>query len=321
MDRVNKRYKRDKRTSSRAQSVLRRCIEALEPRQLLATIYVDLNAPGPVHDGSSWDTAYVDLQDALTAAVAGSGSSILVADGTYKPTARTTPSDPRSATFSLKNGVGIYGGYAGASDPNAARDVAVYPTIFSGDIGNVGSNSDNAYHVLRGSSTDSTAVLDGCTITGGNATGSSDSNGGGIYISAGSPSIRNCTFIANAASSYGGGIYDPSSSPSLANCTLVANSANAGGGMYNFSASSPTLANCDFRGNTASFGGGGLYNAHACAPTLTNCTFSTNSVSPGTGGGMYNDSTSPTLNNCIFVANAIISTGWYGAGIYCSVSR
>lgn len=29
------------------------------------TIYVDVNAPGPTHDGSSWTNAYNYLQDAL----------------------------------------------------------------------------------------------------------------------------------------------------------------------------------------------------------------------------------------------------------------
>ena len=29
------------------------------------TVFVDLNASGPVHDGSSWCSAYLDLQQAL----------------------------------------------------------------------------------------------------------------------------------------------------------------------------------------------------------------------------------------------------------------
>src|SRR5690242_19869504 len=44
--------------------------EALEDRQLLSTtIYVDVTAPGPLHDGLTWGTAYTNLQQALNAVV------------------------------------------------------------------------------------------------------------------------------------------------------------------------------------------------------------------------------------------------------------
>ena len=47
-------------------------------------IYVDAAAPGPVHDGASWATAYVFLQDALAEPPA-YGDEIWVAAGTYQP--------------------------------------------------------------------------------------------------------------------------------------------------------------------------------------------------------------------------------------------
>ena len=45
--------------------------------------YVDDDAPGQVHDGSSWETAFVHLQDALAAVQA--DEMIRVAQGTYRP--------------------------------------------------------------------------------------------------------------------------------------------------------------------------------------------------------------------------------------------
>ena len=56
---------------------------------------------------------------------AASGKEIWVAAGTYLPTTGTE----RSATFQLKSGVALYGGYAGfgAADPNA-RDTVLYET-------------------------------------------------------------------------------------------------------------------------------------------------------------------------------------------------
>ena len=59
-------------------------------------LYVDINSPGPTRDGTSWERAYVDLQQGLAAAV--SGDRILVADGTYKPTSGTN----RTISFALK---------------------------------------------------------------------------------------------------------------------------------------------------------------------------------------------------------------------------
>ncbi|MCH8146739.1 MAG: hypothetical protein IH987_01935, partial [Planctomycetes bacterium] len=47
------------------------------------TVYVDADATGPLHDGASWCSAYLDLQQAL--AVAGAGTEIRVAQGVYRP--------------------------------------------------------------------------------------------------------------------------------------------------------------------------------------------------------------------------------------------
>jgi parallel beta-helix repeat protein len=273
--------------------------EALEGRVLLATVYVDCNPAITTHDGQSWDTAYADLQPVLTAAV--SGTTIKVADGTYKPTSGTD----RTVSFELKNGVGLYGGFAGfgAPDPDA-RDVVAYPTILSGDIGIVGDTYDNSYHVVFSGGADGTAILDGFTVCGGRADGSgSRCYGGGMFNSSSSPTLANCTFSGNTAT-WGGGMYNDSfsptpSSPTVTNCTF---SGNSGTGMYNFS-SSPTLISCTFSGNS---GRGGMYNDRS-SPTLTNCTFIRNTASPG--GGMYNHQSSPTLTCCTFIGNT-------GGGIY-----
>ncbi len=111
------------------------------------TIYVDADAPGPTHDGTSWNDAYLDLQSALTAVE--SGDEIWVAEGTYKPSVEVGGIGPRYATFQMKNGVGIYGGF----DPTVGddmweeRDWENNTTILSGDIG-IGESSDNCYHVF-----------------------------------------------------------------------------------------------------------------------------------------------------------------------------
>jgi autotransporter-associated beta strand protein len=261
-------------------------------RVLRPDYYVDDSAAG-LNNGTSWADAYTGLQPALAAAVP--GQVIAVAQGTYKPTAGTD----RTGTFSLKGGVALYGGFAGHGAPGpSTRDVGLYLSILSGDIGTARSTADNSYHVVTASGTDPTAVLDGFAITAGTADGSSENAfGGGMYIGGGSPTLTNCTFIASSAG-FGGGMYSTASSPTLTNCTFIANSASSGGGMYNNS-SSPTLTDCTFIANSAGSGGGMSNDFSHTA--LTNCAFAANAATYG--GGMYSNYSWPTLANCILWAN------------------
>ncbi|NIV28738.1 MAG: hypothetical protein GWN58_04230, partial [Anaerolineae bacterium] len=66
-------------------------------------IFVDRDAPGPVHDGQSWESAFTGIQSGLAAA--GAGNEIWVAEGIYYPGVIGN----RDATFGLKSGVEIYG--------------------------------------------------------------------------------------------------------------------------------------------------------------------------------------------------------------------
>ncbi|UCG58894.1 MAG: PASTA domain-containing protein, partial [Phycisphaerales bacterium] len=294
--------------------------------QKVTIVYVDRGAKG-ANDGTSWADAYVHLQDALVAATG--STDIRVAQGTYLPDkgGGHTLGD-RTASFQLKQRVSLLGGYAGYGelDPDA-RSTSRYETTLSGDIGALGDNSDNSYHVVNGSGCDGTADLDGFTITGGNADGSWPNNsGGGMYISDGSPTVTDCTFSSNSGR-FGGGMCNDDSNPTVTDCTFSGNSASSGGGMYNFECNptltnstfsdnsaehhgggmyneggSPKGTNCTFNDNTAEECGGGMYNHWEGNPTLTDCTFSGNSALDD-GGGMYNKDSSPTLTNCAFSSN------------------
>jgi predicted outer membrane repeat protein len=301
-------------------------------------IYVDVDVVG-AGDGSSWDDAYACLQDALSQAACVEGVEdirIWVAQGTYAPDCGDETPGDRGATFQLLSDVAIYGGLAGYGEPDPdERDIDLHVTTLSGDI----TGADNSYHVVTGSDTDATAVLDGFTITGGNADGSStDRYGGGMYNSGGSPTVANCTFNANHAD-YGGGMSNGGGSPTVTRCTFTGNTAQYNGaGMYN-SSSDAALTDCLFDGNIANTSGGGIYNRYA-GNTYTNCTFVGNSANNGGavycyhyttaavtnclftgntasafGGAMYVQSlySSPEVINCTFSDN---STTGYGGGIY-----
>ncbi|MFQ5924009.1 MAG: hypothetical protein ACE5M4_14315, partial [Anaerolineales bacterium] len=195
-------------------------------------LYVDDDAGG-ANNGLSWCDAFIHLQDALALAAASGGAvtEIRVAQGIYKPdqgASQTPGKRKRDVTLQLVNGVSLYGGYAGcgASDPDE-RSVSANVTILSGDLNGddstyadqsscetaggvwfgsacttIGNNGENSYHVVTGSGTDATAVLDGFTVTGGNANGAlfGQKFGAGMYNGPGSLTVKNCIFVMNTAS-------------------------------------------------------------------------------------------------------------------------
>ena len=278
-----------------------------------SVLFVDVDASG-ANDGTSWADAFNHLQDALTLAAGAPQAidEIKVAGGIYKPDQGDgiTAGD-REARFALVSDVAIKGGYAGVSEtePNN-RDIELYETILSGDLGGNDievndpcdlptepTKAENSYHVVTSIGTDETVVLDGFTITGGNANGSylyDQDIGAGMYNESGNPTIMNCTFTNNS-SSYGGCMYNRLSSPRLSNCTF---SYNARRGMWN-AASDIVLNNCTFIGNSSN----GISN-YSSNQTLTNCTFSGNSFN-----GMYNRGSTSILVNCAFIGNN--SSGMY----------
>jgi predicted outer membrane repeat protein len=218
--------------------------------------YVNAAATG-ANDGTSWANAYTSLQSALTAAV--SADEIWVVAGIYRPTSTTA----RGISFALKNGVGVYGGFVGTETVREQRNPAANVTTLSGDIGTPADSSDNSYHVVTADSTvTASAVLDGFTITGGNANGATpDDRGAGLLGSSASPTVAHCVFTGNTASSRGGAFRVDGGSASFQDCTFTGNSAGLAGGAVSAGAvTSLKLTRCLIRSNTASDGtrGGGI---------------------------------------------------------------
>jgi hypothetical protein len=181
-------------------------------------------------------------------------------------------------------------------------------------------------HVVDGSGTDATAVLDGFTIFGGRAHGqhstpafacphgsSSLQQGGGMYIDAGSPTISNCTFVQNRAQADSG--------------TFCCGGIARGGAVANLGGS-PTLMACNFlqngitgygspTGGAATGSGGAFYNQGG-SPVLVGCLFAGNSAVAAAGaadyaegGAVYSDGGQPVLIGCTFVGDNRVVASYY----------
>ncbi len=299
---------------------------SLTPTLTTCVIYVKHDATGQ-GDGSSWADAYTDLQDAL--ALANPGDEVWVAAGVYYP---APDSWDRAATFELRHGVAVYGGFSGLEAERELRDWEANVTVLSGDLDHDDIDSDsgvvtdaanvrgrNAYHVVTSLGSPS-ALLDGFVVTGGVAEGSDkDGYGGGMYsdgsrFTVGAPALANVTFSGNIARYGGGGLYNRCS-PELTNVVYVGNqSQSRGGGMYNWDGN-PTLADVLFTQNKAYWGGGMYINAGS--PKLVSVTYHSNSAG-WEGGGLWvrgsSPELSPSLNEVTFTDNE--ATGFAGGGIY-----
>jgi hypothetical protein len=264
---------------------------------LLPPIYVDADAPSGSADGASWATAFPLLQDALD--VATPGRDLWMADGTYVPDdgASVTPGDP-AASFLLRSGVRLFGGFAGTETALIERDVTGNPpVILSGDLGDddlafdpaldsdgdvntpsvtdhlMGTNAEHVVAVEPEINVDPSARLDGVTITGGD----SPRDGGGLFLQAEgdleevSPTIANVVIQGNRSAFSGGGAFVRASAgraaPTFLSTVVAYNSSRLGGGvrLEGIAADenrpgivTPQMANALFVGNVATAEGGGL---------------------------------------------------------------
>ncbi len=176
--------------------------------------------------GLSWTNAFTNLQEALSIVIP--GDEIWVAAGQYKPTTGTS----RTISFNMRNGVSMYGGFAGTESTLDERDIASNPTVLNGDIGEPGTGSDNVHRVVTASSINTHIVLDGFRIMNGYSASGSGYNGAGLnaqHILNGSLLVRNCTFVNNYSGTYGGGIYLAAANLTIENCDFLNNRAGTGG--------------------------------------------------------------------------------------------
>lgn len=318
---------------------------------------VTVNGGIAPRDGSSWEKAFSVEDFRINHAMMPVDTEFWLASGVYAP----GTAGNRDAAFYLASGTSIYGGFAGNEITRDQRNPRANITVLTGDIdgndtrdGNgvtTAINGNNSYTVVVAENVNSTAILDGFVITGGDASNNGGTefqeNGGGMVcknssavvrscsfavnravgyggavgIQSQSPTFHNCTFSGNSSGDYGGAVFVFGASPVFTNCTFSDNtSGSSGGGMYNYDGSSPTVTGCTFSGNSAANNGGGMANVDESHPVVKNCTFSGNTAQTLRGGGMFNgegwgDPSSPTVMNCTFTGNTAPGTN-EGGGMF-----
>ena len=268
--------------------------------------YVDKDATG-ANNGTSWDNAFTVIQPAIDAAFTAGGGEVWVAEGTYSE-ARTDA----DGSLVMKNGVALYGGFIGAASggyetQRDARNWAAHVTTIDGATARGGSV---AYHVVKGAS----AVLDGFTITGGNATGGSSyeqTRGGGMVSQDCAPVVSNCIFTANRAVEGGAMRHLNTVTGIFRNCRFVSNAAKTVGSEHGsggaVSSSSPNVQsdtslfeNCVFDSNTADWAAGAIYNG---SQTFRGCRFVNQTVQQNGGACFLSWNSNATFENCLFQNN------------------
>ena len=246
-------------------------------------VFVNIaNGSNLTQNGTTWTTAYSNLQTALINAPL--DAEIWVAQGIYKPTSTAD----RTISFNIPNRIKLLGGFLGTETTKNQRNFNINPTILSGEIGSPSTVGDNSYHVVTFFAVSDNTVLDGFTIKDGNANLSANR----IQPSPNPP-------ISSMTVNNGGGIgLDNGSSPMIINCKIISNDAIFGGGLFATNNSNPTVRNTIFRNNQATFGGASYHlNSN---PTYREILMTGNKA---TGAAMYNNGSNPIIINATLAGN------------------
>lgn len=295
-------------------------------------------------DGSSWDNASNDLQKMIDELAAGgtSAAEVWVAAGTYTPKSQLVSGTAYSASFRMRDGVSVYGGFAGGESSKLDRDREkgtmpwdfTYETILEGSYydhsdfawtGKKWTLTGDSRHVvwfapMAGEDDFSNVTtLDGVTIMGGYAQGGTGMDdfktdcGAGVYMDGANAYLTNCIVKENYATGNGGGVYLKNGR--VQTSFIYNNSADADGGAVYVENRGLVLRSM-LANNSAHNGAGAyLHNASETDATaddypeyliLSTCVVSNNTVTGN--GAVYCDKGGVLMQNTIVNNNCVTAT-------------
>ncbi|MFN4235097.1 MAG: T9SS type A sorting domain-containing protein [Bacteroidia bacterium] len=271
-------------------------------------IYVDNTATSPTPDGSTWQTAYINLQDAFNdISVSGSDTIEIWVRATntpYKPVPNPQPQDGYFNIPGVNKHIYLYGGFNGTETTLNQRPSNAH-SVLSGDVGVPGDSSDNTRCLIRiedPTSMNNTKVLiDGFVFQDVNYDGTGSTRGA-LFIHRDFVTINNCIFKNNRTSDRGAAI-STIKAIVITNSIFENNTANLYGGaidIYLFSPLACFILNCKFFNNVALTGIGGAIKADYVPNLyLVNSLFVNNTGANGSAAQSFNSNISAV--NCTFV--------------------
>lgn len=200
---------------------------------------------GGTGDGTSWKNASGDIQrmidDLADNNPGGQPGEVWIAKGEYEPQTQLISNASYSASFRMRDGISVYGGFAGGETSKTERmvkqkatDEEVMPWEFEHTTvlkaayydrknltlnGNKWTLTSDSRHVvwfapMKGEDPfTQVTTLDGVTIMGGYAQGNTGlddfytDRGAGVYMDGENAYLTNCTVTENYATGNGGGVY------------------------------------------------------------------------------------------------------------------
>lgn len=315
--------------------------------------YVKPTATG-TGDGSSWENASADLQKMIDELADNNPQNqtgeVWVAAGTYTPQSQLISGTGYSASFRMRDGISVYGGFVGTETSKFDRQKGTmpwdftYPTVlkaayYNGDLtwtNNKWTLTSDSRHVVwfapmpGESAFTNVTTLDGVTIQGGYAQGGTGlddfktDRGGGVYMDGSNAYLSNCIVKENYATDNGGGVYLKNGR--VQTSLIYNNNADAdGGAVY---VENRGLVHRSMLANNSALNGAGVY-LHNVTETsedhpeyliLSTCVVSNNTVR-GNGavycdkGGVLMQNTI-TNNNCVTATDATDPNASQTGGIY-----
>lgn len=316
--------------------------------------YVKPTATG-TGDGSSWDNASGDLQKMIDELAQNNPQNlpgeVWVAAGIYKPQSQLISGTAYSASFRMRDGVSVYGGFKGTETSKQERAKGTMPWDFTNetileaayyDHANLQLNNNkwtltsDSRHVVwfapmaNEAAFSRVTTLDGVTIRGGYAQGGTGlddfktDRGAGVYMDGANAYLTNCIVKENYATGNGGGVYLKDGR--VETSFIYNNNADADGGAVYVDNRGLVLRS--MLANNSAHNGAGAYLHNEVETTndypeyliLSTCVVSNNTMS-GNGavycdkGGVLMQNTI-TNNNCVTATDATNSNASQTGGIY-----
>lgn len=316
--------------------------------------------PGGTGDGLSWDNASADLQkmidDLADNNPQNQAGEVWVAAGTYTPQSQLISGTAYSASFRMRDGISVYGGF-NADDPETSkleRAKGTMPWDFTNETilqaayydhndfswtNNKWTLTSDSRHVVwfapmpGESAFTNVTTLDGVTIQGGYAQGGTGlddfktDRGAGVYMDGANVYLSNCIVKENYATGNGGGVYLKDGR--VMTSFIYNNNADADGGAVYVDDAGLVLRS--MLSNNSAHNGAGAYlhngtgndetgNDHPEYLILSTCVVSNNTMTGN--GAVYCDKggvlmqNTITNNNCVTATDATDTNASQTGGIY-----